>query len=175
MTGNATANIGTSGLQNEIPLYQPWQVSRAGGFDVDRQPNSQNFNSKWFMPNRDIPYGPATQPPSNILSFLKLDGLNLLIDDAKLRYKRLNGEDIDDSFAKRIYDVLCDSFLFVSVSRITFFKNRLKVRIIFNRWEYRINYDASDPDCIFIITEKDDITVVDECIPEDLVKTLGKF
>jgi hypothetical protein len=106
---------------------------------------------------------------------LMLDSLSVYIDDAKSRYKRLNGEDIDDSFAKRIYDVLCDSFLFVSVSRIIFFKNRLKVRIIFNGWEYRINYDASDPDCIFIITEKDDITVVDECIPENLVKTLRKF
>jgi hypothetical protein len=112
---------------------------------------------------------------SDILSFFMLDSMNEYIDDAKSRYKRLNSEDIDDSFAKRIYDVLCDSFLFVSVSRIAFFKNRVKVRLVFNQREYRINYDASDPGCIFIITEKDGVTVVDECIPEDLVKTLREF
>jgi hypothetical protein len=99
------------------------------------------------------------------------------LNDALKRYKEINnGADFDVARAGSFLSVLKNiSNIMQLKPYIIFNKFATKVQLVFNGRDFVFDYDHEDQNSVFILSSKDGVLVVKECILDKLEETLRSF
>jgi hypothetical protein len=118
------------------------------GYILSRQNNGQMAR----YANRRI-YAVYSQIQNSVI-------FDYCINDAIQRYKLVNHADSYESTPAKPFLSVLRTFCYSVVPRITFYDDAVKVRLIFNRREFIIDYDYEEPDSVFVSTFEGDNLII---------------
>jgi hypothetical protein len=97
------------------------------------------------------------------------------IEDAIIRYKRVNHTDNCDITQAETFLAILESFSTIFIPRISFYSDAVKAKLTFNQREFIIDYDYEEQNSVFISTFEGDKLIVKDAHITEIYTTLESF